>query len=99
MSDPGRALVMESLCGAHQAYCKHETTVAELRNLLGIVDRDLADGGVLGVSDDGRFRYAYEAALILCKLALHACGFEVQERVPGPHSFWIDSLGFTLGAE
>jgi len=46
---------------------KHDATVAEVRNLLGIVDRDLADGSVPGVSDDGRFRNAYEAALILCR--------------------------------
>jgi hypothetical protein len=78
---------------------KHEATVAEVRNLLGVVDRELSDGGVLGVSDDGRFRNAYEAALILCKLALHACGFEVQKRASGHHSYWINSLVFTLGAE
>ncbi len=78
---------------------KHEATVAEVGNLLGVVDRELADAGVVGVSDDGRFRNAYEAALILCKLALHARGFEVQKRAPGHHSYWINSLEFTLGAE
>ena len=75
----------------------HVATVAEVRNLLGVVDRELADAGVAELSDDGRFTHAYDAALLLCKLALHASGFELQKRVPGHHSFWINSLEFTLG--
>jgi hypothetical protein len=77
----------------------HQATVAEVRNLLGVVDRELADAGVAGLSDDGRFTHAYDAALLLCKLALHASGFEVQKRAPGHHSLWINSLEFTLGGE
>jgi hypothetical protein len=76
----------------------HEATVAEVRNLLGVVDRELADAGAAGLSDDGRFTHAYDAALLLCKLALHASGFEVQKRAPGHHALWINSLEFTLGA-
>jgi hypothetical protein len=75
----------------------HEATVAEVRNLLGVVDRELADASVAGLSDDGRFTHAYDAALLLCKLALHASGFEVQKRVSGHHALWINSLEFTLG--
>src|SRR6266581_1599943 len=77
---------------------KHEATVAEVRNLLGVVDRELADAGVAGLSDDGRFTHAYDAALLLCKLSLHVSGFEVQKRALGHHSLWINSLEFTLGA-
>jgi hypothetical protein len=76
----------------------HQATLAEVRNLLGVVDRELADAGVAGLSDDGRFTHGYEAALLLCKLALHASGFELQKRAPGHHSLWINSLEFTLGA-
>jgi hypothetical protein len=75
----------------------HQATVAEVRNLLGVVDRELADASVAALSDDGRFTHAYDAALLLCKLALHASGFEVQKRAPGHHSIWINSLEFTLG--
>jgi hypothetical protein len=77
----------------------HEPTVAEVRNLLGVVDRELADAGVAGLSDDGRFTHAYDAALLLCKLALHSSGFEVQKRASGHHALWINSLEFTLGEE
>jgi len=75
----------------------HQATVAEVRNLLGIVDRELADASLPGLSDDGRFTHAYDGALLLCKLALHASGFEVQKRAPGHHALWINSLEFTLG--
>src|SRR5438477_6165253 len=37
----------------------HQASVAEVRNLLGVVDRELADASVLGLSDDGRFTHAY----------------------------------------
>ena len=75
----------------------HQATVAEVQNLLSVVDRELADASVPALSDDGRFTHAYDAGLLLCKLALHASGFEVQKRAPGHHSLWINSLEFTLG--
>src|SRR6266516_2218268 len=75
----------------------HQATVAEVRNLLGVVDRELADASVAGLSDDGRFTHSYDAALLLCKLALHASGFEVPKRAPGHHAHWLNSLEFTLG--
>jgi hypothetical protein len=75
----------------------HAPTVAEVRNLLSVVDRELGDAGVASLSDDGRFMHAYEAALVLCKLALHASGFELQKRAPGHHALWINSLEYTLG--
>lgn len=75
----------------------HQPTVAEVGSLLGVVDRELSDAGVAGLSDDGRFTHAYDGALILCKLALHVSGFELQKRAPGHHALWINSLEFTLG--
>lgn len=78
---------------------EHEPTVAEVRGLLGVIDRELQDAAVAGLSDEGRFTHAYDAALILCKLALHASGFALQKRTPGHHSRWNNSLEFTLGKE
>jgi len=76
---------------------QHVPTVAEVRALLGVVDRDLSDALATGLSDDGRFIHAYDAGLLLCKLALHANGYEVQKRAPGHHNLWINSLELTLG--
>src|SRR5438445_2912030 len=78
---------------------EHQATIAEVRSLLGVVERELADADVAGLSDEGRFTHAYDAGLLLCKLALHVNGFELQKRAPGHHSHWINSLEFTLGKE
>jgi|SRR5579871_2174084 len=77
---------------------KFQATVAEVRSLLGVIDREIADASVAGLSEEGRFTHAYDAALLLCKLALHASGFQLHKRAPGHHSLWINSLEFTLGA-
>ncbi len=45
----------------------HQATVAEVRGLLGVVDRELADASVAGLSDDGRFTHAYDAAFSLAE--------------------------------
>lgn len=78
---------------------EHEATVAEVRSLLGVADREIHDSGVSGLSDEGRFTHAYDAALLLCKLALHASGFELPKRSQGHHSLWINSLEYSLGQE
>ena len=65
---------------------EHEATIAEVRSLLGVIDRELKDAAVAGLSDEGRFTHAYDAAVLLCKLALHASGFELQKRASGHHS-------------
>lgn len=73
-----------------------EVTVAEIQQLLQVVDRDLADAQVLGLSADGRFQHAYDAALQLCILALRATGYRVRKG-QGHHKNGIDSLRYTLG--
>jgi hypothetical protein len=75
---------------------KHHATVAEVQKLLGIVDRELSDAAVHGLSPDGQFAHAYDAALQLCKVALHASGYEVGKG-PGHHARTINSLEHTLG--
>jgi hypothetical protein len=77
---------------------RHEATVAEVRQLFGLIDRELSDAAVSGLSTDGQFMHAYDAAYQLCRLALHVSGYEVAKG-PGHHSMTINSLRFTLGAE
>lgn len=76
----------------------HETSAFEIQRLLQVVDRDLADASVGGVSKDGRFQHAYDAALQLCMIPLHARGFRVKKG-EGHHKKGIDSLKLTLGAQ
>ena len=52
----------------------HQTSWREIRNLLGIVDRDLLTAEH-DISADWRFGIAYNAALKLCTILLHAEGY------------------------
>jgi len=71
-------------------------TVAQIQQLLEVVDRDIADAQASGLSPDGKFQHAYDAALQLCTVALLASGYQVPKR-QGHHKRTIDSLQFTLG--
>jgi hypothetical protein len=75
----------------------HQATLAEVGSLLGVVDRELSDATATGLSADGKFTHAYDAGLLLCKLSLHVCGFELAKGKKDHHALWIDSLKFTLG--
>jgi hypothetical protein len=73
-----------------------EPTVAQIRQLLEVVERELSDAEAVGISADGRFEHAYHAALQLCMIALNASGYRVAKG-EGHHKRGIDSLGLTLG--
>jgi hypothetical protein len=75
----------------------HKATRQEVADLLAIVDRDLADAAVSGISSDARGNLAYSAVLQLSVVALHAAGFR-----PGRtrhHELAMESLQFTVGAK
>ena len=75
---------------------RDEATVAEIQRLLQVVDRNLGDAQTPGLSVDGRFQHAYDAALQLCMIPLRACGYQVKKG-EGHHKHGIDSLRLTLG--
>ena len=54
---------------------RHTTSIAEVTGLLAIVDRELQDSQVDGVSTDGRFNHAYRAVLTLATVLLYASGY------------------------
>ena len=77
----------------------HMTSAQEVADLLRVVDRDLADAAVAQLSADRRFATAYNAALQLATIALHAAGYRavgtghhwatfqaLPEVAPGPQS-------------
>jgi hypothetical protein len=74
----------------------HQPTIAETQQLFEVVDRDLSDASK-DVSPDTRFSLAYNAALKLCTIALHAEGYEPKRREPGQHLTAVNSLEQTLG--
>ena len=56
----------------------HKTSPKEIANLIKIVDRDLSDAAE-SISPDWRFSIAYNAALRLCTILLHAAGFRADK--------------------
>lgn len=62
----------------------HKTSAREVADLLRVVDRDLADAAVPQLSTDRRFATAYNAALQLATIALHASGY----RAAGTGHHW-----------
>lgn len=50
----------------------------EIEGLLSIVDRDLKDAREQAISPDWRLGIAYNAALKLCTVLLHASGYRAE---------------------
>ena len=76
---------------------KHRTSRHEIRDLLQVVERDLADSAAEGLSADWRMNIAYNAALQAATAALAAAGYRPSREAH--HYRVIRSLRETLGAD
>src|SRR2546428_9718366 len=72
----------------------HQTSPQEVDDLLAIVARDLADAAG-AISADWRFGIAYNAALKLCVILLHASGYRPEKTLQ--HYRTIAALPEILG--
>ena len=75
---------------------RHETSRAEIENLLRIVDRDLVDSEE-GISEDWRFGIAYNAALKLCTILLYAEGYKAERALQ--HYRTIQTVPLIMGPD
>lgn len=71
------------------------TSPDEIKSLLGIVERSLADAKIEAISADLRFIAAFNAALCVATLALRATGHRTVTQA-GHHVKTIESLELTL---
>lgn len=76
---------------------EHRTSPQEIAELLGIVDRDLEDCAVPGLSSDWRLNIAYNAALQAAVAALAACGYRASRE--SHHYRVIQSLALTISVD
>lgn len=74
----------------------HQSSAREITDLLGIVERDLTDAEG-EISADWRFGIAYNAALKLCTILLHASGYRPEKNLA--HYRTLAALPLILGAE
>src|SRR5438046_9387631 len=73
----------------------HKTSRREIANLLAIVDRDLKDAEKGDISADWQFGIAYNAALKLCTILLHASGYRPEKSLV--HYRTLQALPLMLG--
>lgn len=76
---------------------RHKTSPNEIRDLLGVVERDLADSVAEGLSADWRMNIAYNAALQAATAALAAASYRASR--DQHHYRVIQSLRETLGTD
>lgn len=74
----------------------HKATPQEIHGLLEIVDRDLKDARG-DISADWQFGIAYNAALKLCTILLHASSYRPEKTLQ--HYRTIQALALILGPE
>jgi hypothetical protein len=75
----------------------HQSSAEEIRNLLGLADRDLHTSQIKELDADWRFAIAYNAALQAATAALAAAGYRAAREAH--HYRVIESLELTIGAE
>ena|SRR3990172_4122072 len=76
---------------------RHQTSPNEIRDLLQVVERDLADSDAEGLSADWRMNIAYNAALQAATIALAAAGYRAARE--SHHFRVIQSLRETIGVD
>lgn len=73
---------------------EHKTSRQEIKELLGVADRDLKECRVEGLSPDWQLAIAYNAALQLAVAALAASGYRASRE--SHHFRAIQSLRYTI---
>lgn len=76
---------------------RHQTSRNEIRELLQVVERDLADSVAEGLSSDWKMNIAYNAGLQAAAAALAAAGYRASR--DAHHFRVIQSLRETIGAD
>jgi hypothetical protein len=74
----------------------HKPTRQEIRELLGVADRDLENCSIPRLSPDWQLNIAYNAALQLATAALAAAGYRAER--DSYHYRVLQSLALTIGA-
>ncbi len=81
---------------AAQKIKNHSTSKRELDDLRAVVERDLADAAISGLSADRRFATAYNAALQTATIAVACAGYRTSGM--GHHQTTFEAAELALGA-
>jgi hypothetical protein len=75
----------------------HTTSKQELDGLRALIERDLTDAALAGLSADRRFATAYNAALQTAKMVIACAGYRVAS-TPGHHRLHFEAARIALGS-
>ncbi|MCC7265314.1 MAG: hypothetical protein IT369_22655 [Candidatus Latescibacteria bacterium] len=75
----------------------HTPSAQEMAQLRAVIDRDLKDAVLPGLSEDRRFATAYNAVLQLAKMVIACAGYRVTAR-QGHHQASFQALSLAMGA-
>ena len=75
----------------------HTTSKQELDGLRALIERDLTDAALAGLSADRRFATAYNAALQTAKMVIACAGYRVAS-TPGHHRLHFEAARIPLGS-
>jgi uncharacterized protein (UPF0332 family) len=75
----------------------HKTSKKEINDLFEVIERDLQDAAVEGISNDRRFATAYNAVLQLCKIVICIKGYRVSGH--GHHHTSLEAAQLILGSK
>lgn len=76
---------------------REPTSVEEITDQLGIVNRSMSDAAVEAISDDLRFYTTFNAVLALANTALRASGYRTTNQ-QGHHTRTLETLEYTVAA-
>jgi hypothetical protein len=88
-------MTWQQLLNAHRVR-PHATSKQELDDLRALVDRDLHDAGVAGLSTDRSFATSYNAALQSAKMAIACAGYRVVAK-QGHHQVGFAAAELAIG--
>jgi hypothetical protein len=74
----------------------YRSSPQEVADLFAVVERDLADAAIAGISTDRRFASAYNAALQCATIVMHCEGYRT--RGEGHHAATLVFARIALGA-
>jgi hypothetical protein len=75
----------------------HTTSLSEINNLRELIDRDLKDASLTGLSPDRSFATAYNAALQTAQIVVACAGYRIAS-TPGHHKAAFDGAELAMGS-
>lgn len=82
---------------ADKRVTRHTTSSREIEDLRAVVKRNLMDAALHGISADGKYSHAYDAVLLLSKMAVACSGYRTKGT--GAHANTFLAMNLACGSK